>query len=161
MKSYKEKMIESKDKQKWLDEIHMKPEVKKEFVINEVFLTIQWFFNILLLLIICYTILESDITNILDLEYLFMTFLEGFGIWAIGAYAIIKLAISKYKKKHAEKLQVLEDAGITEIKQAIADGTYVEGAKPSKAYKIFYHLRWIILFALCIVMFYLFYKRYF
>ena len=145
MKSWREKGLEEVEKQRQLDEIHQKPEVKKIFVICEIFLTIDWISNILFFGVIALGLWTNNIGKVADLTAMIFILLDAVGGYFVAAaFIVLKLVLDRFKKHYRAKLQVLEDAGLIEIKKAKEDGTYVEGPKPSLFYRIYRATRtWI------------------
>ena len=149
MKSLKQKGEEEKLKQKYLDEIHVKPDVKKSFVVCEWFLAIDWISNLLFLTVFNIAIWKCDLEAMrdsFDLYQLIDLLFESVGgsktgIIILVAYFIVKALIGRIKKKQQAKLQVLEDAGIIEIEKQVAEGTYTPGPTVSKGYRIYRSIR--------------------
>ncbi len=142
MKSWREKGLEETEKQRQLDEIHQKPNVKKTFVVCEIFLTIDWISNIaffVLLLVGSLTNKLLDAIEMTDAIYILLDAIGGYGV--VVAFVVIKIIIGRFKKRQRTKLQVLEDAGLEEIKQAKEAGTYKEGPKASLLYRIYRAIR--------------------
>ncbi|MBR2974676.1 MAG: hypothetical protein IKC47_02920 [Clostridia bacterium] len=150
MKSWRQKGLEEAQKQKYLDEIHVKPDVKRTFVICEWFVSFDWISN--LVFFVTFTIgiwmgSPSDMANAKDLVDIIYTLLDKVGgYYGLGAFLIVKTIVGYFKKKYQAKLQVFEDAGVIEIEKQIADGTYQKGPTVSKAYRIFRGVRtWSII----------------
>lgn len=149
MKSWKQKGEEEKLKQKYLDEIHVKPDVKKTFVVCEWFFAIDWISNLLFLVVFNIAVWKCDLEAMrdsFDLYQLIDILFESIGgsktgIILLVAYFIVKALIGRIKKKQQAKLQVLEDAGIIEIEKQVAEGTYVPGPTVSKGYRVYRAIR--------------------
>ena len=149
MKSWKQKGIEEKQKQKWLDEIHAKPNVKKTFKTCEMFLLVDWISTMLFLIVFNIAIWGCDLGGMADsfdlydlIDNLFMA-VGGTqtGLIIVGAYLIVKSLLGRIKKKKLAELEVLDDAGIMEIEKQVAEGTYVPGPTVSKAYRVYRDIR--------------------
>ena len=162
MKSWREKGLEEYEKQKLLEEIHLRPEVKKTFVICEVFLSIDWISNLLFLTLLAIGIYYNALEYVMDLSTLAYLLLDHIGFTILAtALIVIKLVISRVKKSYRVKLQVLEDAGLEKIKKEKEEGTYVEGEKPSLAFRIFRGFRaWTMLITV-VALGIVFYKKFY
>ena len=156
MKTWKQKGQEELQKQKYLDEIHVKPDVKKTFTLCEVFMFFDWISNLVFCTIMGIAAWKSDIKGMADAVDLYDV-LENLlaavggtktGIIIVVAYVLLKALLGRLKKKYQAKLQVFEDAGIIEIEKQVAEGTYVPGPTVSKAYRVYRDIRtWTTLIA--------------
>ena len=156
MKTWKQKGLEEQQKQKWLDEIHVKPDVKKTFTLCEVFMFFDWISNLVFCTIMGIAAWKSDLGGMADAVDLYQM-LENFlaviggtrtGIIIVAVYLLLKAFLGRMKKKYEAKLQVFEDAGIIEIEKQVAEGTYVPGPTVGKAYRVYRDIRtWTTLIA--------------
>ena len=133
---------------KWLDEIHVRPEVKKVFILFEIFTTINSLLAMVILVSVLSGVNSMSIANlnIITLVSLAQTnpLLLAVILIAVGGYFVIRML----SKKYTAELQKLEEAGIREIKQAIEEGTYVPGPTVGLGYRIFRTARTVILVGL-------------
>ena len=112
----------------------------------------------------CIKKINSFIYKPVKLSFLFLyLLLHSVGGWLVTIFIGLKFLFGRFKKKQAEKLQILEDAGLAEIKKAVEEGTYVEGPQHSKAYLTFRAIRsaisTIIVLAFIGVLFYVAFSR--
>ncbi|MBR2614305.1 MAG: hypothetical protein IKC71_01745 [Clostridia bacterium] len=162
MKSWREKGLEEAEKQRCIDEIHQKPEVKKVFAICEIFMTIDWITNMIFLVFLGIGIWTQNLENVIEFENVLFLLLDAVGGYFVaGGFILLKFLLGMLKKKYRTKLQVLEDAGLEEIKKAKEEGTYQEGRKPKLAYRVYRAIRsWttiLLLIGLVVVFFIKFY----
>ena len=162
MKSWREKGLEEVEKQRQLDEIHQKPDVKNVFAICEIFMTIDWISNMIFLIILATGVWFNNLESVIEVEDIIYLLLDAIGgYYVVGAFIILKILLGRLKKKYQAKLQVLEDAGLEEIKKAKEEGVYQEGRKPKLAYRIYRGFRtWttiILVFGVLGLMFYKFF----
>ena len=138
----------SPQNQKWLDEIHVRPEVKKVFILSEIFTTINSLLAMAVLVVLLAEMNSGSLVrfDILSLMTLAQTnpLLLAVVVIAVGGYFVIRLL----SKKYVAELQKLEEVGIREIKQAIEEGTYVPGPTVGLGYRIFRTARAVILVGL-------------
>jgi hypothetical protein len=148
MKSIKAAIAERKQKQAWLDEIHVRPNVKKLFILKEIIATTDAFLAMAIVAVILYGIITQDLSSMadtldfLDLEtYIILAAQNAYGIAGMTVAIIIKIVLSKLEKKYEEELEVLEELGLREIQRAVEEGTYVPGPTVSLGYRIFRGVR--------------------
>ncbi len=148
MKSWRQKRQEKKQKQQWLDEIHVRPNVKKVFILTEIFATFEAFLAMAIVAVILYGLASHDYSgmsnalDVLDLET-FIASVANNAAGLIGLFVaiIVEIAIKKCKDKYTEELEVLEELGLKEIRKAVEEGTYVPGPTVSRGYRIFRGVR--------------------
>ena len=142
MSSLKQKGLEEIEKQRCLDEIHQKPEVKKIFTTCEIFLTIDWITNIAFFSLLIIGIFKNNLSSVVDISSIIYVLLNAVGGYIVATcYIVLKILLSKLKKSMLAKLEVLEKAGLEEIKKAKEDGTYQPGPKASLVYRIYRAIR--------------------
>ena len=148
MKSWRQKGLEAQQKQKWLDEIHMRPDVKKVFILNEIFATIDSFIAMAIVAVLLYGLTSQDYTgmmnilNILDFDNLTMMLAENLaGFIGIAVFVVVNVVVHKFRKKYTAELEILEEVALREIQKAVEEGTYVPGPTVSLGYRIFRGVR--------------------
>ena len=145
-KKEKQSKFSDKDKQKYLDEIHQRPEVKKTFVICEILTTIDSLVSLVIMATLALSLAAGNGFEFVDLEGLLSELVAAVGGPTILVlFVVVKLLSSRIKKKQLEKLEILEEAGLEEIQKAIDAGTYVEGPKMPLGYRIFRTARTILI----------------
>ena len=160
MTSYRQKGLEQVEKQRLIDEIHQKPEVKKIFTICEIYLTLNWLSNLIFFTLLIFGIMKNDLDSVTDLTNIVLILLDSIGGYAVVfIFLIIKILLGRLKKSYFVKLQVLEDAGLEEIKKQKELGTYVEGRKPNIFYRIYRGFRTFTIIAVLIIIAYLVFTK--
>ena len=151
MKSWKEKGAEELQKQKWLDDIHTWPEVKPTFILNEVFMFFTWIGTMLFMGAVGYALnfgILAEVADFLDIGGLIYAVVSTFGGPVVSAaFLVAMLLLGRFKSHSREKLEKLERDGLAKVQAAVADGTYVPGPGPGKAYRIYSGIRTISMFA--------------
>ena len=126
-----------------LDEIHQRPEVKKTFVICEIFETLDWLINLLFIGLITYCIWKNAITEDFDFEFIltWIYVVLGGNLYMWLAMGFAKSAVKAIQKKQRTKLQVLEDEAKEQINKAKEEGTYQQGPLIGKGFRLFRTVR--------------------
>ena len=148
MKSIKAAIAERKQKQAWLDEIHMRPKSKKLFILSETFITIDAVLTMTVIGVLLYGLASQDYENmnsileVLDFQMFFIMVAHNAGGWIFSFLAIIGMIVAKkLKKKLLGELEVLDELGMREIQRAVDEGTYVPGPTVSTAFRVFRAIR--------------------
>ena len=137
-KKEKSSKFNDKEKQKYLDEIHQKPEVKNTFVMCEILTTIDSLVSLVMLATLAMSLAFGDGLVFLDIEDVINELVGAVGgPVVLVLFVVVKLLLSRVKKKQLEKLEILEEAGLEEIQKALDAGTYVEGPQMPLGYRIF------------------------
>jgi hypothetical protein len=144
MKSIKAAIAERKQKQAWLDEIHMRPNVKKLFTLSEILITLDALLTMTVIGVLLYGLASQDYENmnsileVLDFEMFLLLIAHNAGSWVFYAVVLIGMVVAKkLKKKLLGELEVLEELGMREIQRAVDNGTYVPGPTVSTAFRVF------------------------
>ena len=131
-----------------LDEIHQRPEVKKTFVICEIFEILDWLVNLLFIGMITYCIWKNTFTADFDFEFIltWIYLVLGGNMYLWYALGIAKVAVTAIQKKQRTKLQVLEDEAKEQINKAKEEGTYQQGPLIAKGFRVFRTVRfWTVI----------------
>ena len=131
-----------------LDEIHQRPEVKKTFVICEIFEILDWLVNLLFIGMITYCIWKNAFTVDFDFELLlaWIYIVLGGNLYLWYALGIAKVVVTTIQKKQRTKLQVLEDEAKEQINKAKEEGTYQQGPLIAKGFRVFRTVRfWTVI----------------
>lgn len=145
MATWKQKAEAEMEKQRLIDEIHQKPEVRKTFIVCEVFLTLDWFANMIFFGLLAIGLYYNSLDSVVDIStiiYILLDSIGGYGVATI--FIVVKILLDRLKKSQRAKLEVLEQAGLEEAKIAKEAGTYQPGKGPSLLYRIFYGFRAIL-----------------
>ena len=148
MKSIKTAIAERRQKQKWLDEIHVRTKVKKLFVLSEIFITLDTLLTMIVVGVLLYGLASQDYENmnsileVLDFQMFFMMAAHNAGGWIFSSLVIIGMVVAKkVKNKLLKELEVLDELGMREIQRAVDEGTYVPGPTVSTAFRVFRAIR--------------------
>ena len=148
MNSWNDIGTEKYQKKKWLEDIHTWPEVKKTFVICEIFEILDWLVNLLFIGMITYCIWKNAFTVDFDFELLlaWIYIVLGGNLYLWYALGIAKVVVTTIQKKQRTKLQVLEDEAKEQINKAKDEGTYQQGPLIAKGFRVFRTVRfWTVI----------------
>ena len=112
-KKEKSSKFNDKEKQKYLDEIHQKPEVKNTFVICEILTTIDSLVSLVMLATLAMSLAFGDGLVFLDIEDVINELVGAVGgPVVLVLFVVVKLLLSRVKKKKFEKLEIFEISSV-------------------------------------------------
>lgn len=148
MATWKQKAEAEMEKQRLIDEIHQKPEVRKTFIVCEIFLTLNWIANMIFFALLAIGLYYNSLDSVVEVDTIIYIILDSVGGYAVAIiFVVVKILLGRLKKSQLAKLEVLEQAGLEQARIAKEAGTYQPGKGPSVAYRIYRGFRTLTVFA--------------